>query len=86
MTKNNDTDTNDEVSEKGMTPKELANHFGTDPKTVRKFLRSIATERPGKGGRWTIPTEMLPELEERFAAWNTRSATVLSLDADDDES
>lgn len=86
MTKAHDNNTDTEETKGGMTPKELANQFGTDPKTIRKFLRSIATERPGKGGRWTIPTEMIPELEERFAAWNTRSATVLSLDADNDES
>lgn len=75
MTKNNDTKT--------ITPKELAQELETDPKTVRKFLRSISSERPNKGGRWAIPTEMVPELKERFASFGSRGATVLTLDDED---
>lgn len=69
-----------------ITPKELANELNTDPKTVRKFLRSLSSERPGKGGRWAIPTDMVEELADRFQAWNAKQATVLSIDEVDDES
>jgi hypothetical protein len=68
-----------------ITPKELATELNTDPKTVRKFLRSLSSERPGKGGRWAIPTDMVEELTDRFQAWNAKQATVLSIDEVDDE-
>lgn len=62
-----------------MTPKELAQELGTDPKTARKFLRSLTTDRAGKGGRWVIDPADLPALQERFANWNSRSTTTLSI-------
>lgn len=82
-TKQNPNAEENEATPATITPKELANRLGTDPKTVRKFLRSLASERPGKGGRWAIPTEMIPDLETKFSEWNSRSATVLTLDAED---
>lgn len=65
-----------------MTPKELAIELGTDPKTTRKFLRSLTTDRAGKGGRWVIDPADLPALKERFANWNSRTTTTLIIDAD----
>lgn len=62
-----------------MTPKELATELGTDPKTTRKFLRSLTTDRAGKGGRWVIEDSDLPILKERFANWNSRSTTTLTI-------
>lgn len=82
MTNDNDT-TTEETETNSLTPKELALHLGSDPKTVRKFLRSLTTERPGKGGRWVIQRSDLEALEARFENWNTRSATVLSIDDED---
>lgn len=63
-----------------LTPKELALELGTDPKTCRKFLRSLTSDRAGKGGRWVIDANDLDALKERFAAFNARKATILSLD------
>lgn len=39
-----------------LTPADLATELGTDPRTARKFLRSITPrdEQPGKGARWEI--------------------------------
>lgn len=62
-----------------MTPKELAQELDSDPKQVRKFLRSLTTDRAGKGGRWVIEDSDLPMLKERFANWNSRSTTTLSI-------
>lgn len=56
------------------TPKEIAGRFGTDPRTLRKFLRSDAkangTETPGKGSRWAIEARTLKSLQKRFNAWD----------------
>lgn len=66
-----------------LTPKALAAALGTDPKTCRRFLRSL-TERdaqPGKGNRWAIDASMLPLLTERFAAYQARKATLLTAES-----
>lgn len=62
-----------------ITPKDLAEMLGTDPKTVRKFLRSLTPERAGKGGRWAIDSELVPELETLFDSWTKGVATQFSL-------
>jgi len=70
--------------ENAITPKDLADLLGTDPKTVRKFLRSMTPERAGKGGRWVIPAEMVPALETRFADWKKAAATQFTLPVNDE--
>jgi hypothetical protein len=61
---------------KTLTPKEIAVDFGTDPKTLRKFLRSITPvdDRPGKGSRWSIPgnAKNLKSLRTQFDAWEIK--------------
>jgi transposase-like protein len=56
------------------TPKEIAQIFQTDPKTLRKFLRKDARdqgiETPGKGSRWAIEARKVKALQKRFDAWN----------------
>lgn len=68
-----------------MTPKELAAELGTDPKTCRKFLRSITDARAGKGGRWAIDSADLPALKERFATFQAHRTTMLVISDDDAE-
>ena len=65
-----------------LSPKELAAALDTDPKIVRKFLRSIIAEdnRPGKGSRWVLSADALPELTNRFNAWKTNRAKTVTLD------
>ncbi len=65
-----------------LTAKEIAAKFSTDPRTLRKFLRSDAkandTETPGKGARYAIAAKDLRSLKTRFNAWNaTKAAKVL---------
>lgn len=70
-----------------MTPKEIAVELGTDPKTCRRFLRKIANETPGKGGKWSIDAAMLPDLIARFETYRNRTTTTLNASniTDDDE-
>lgn len=57
-----------------LTPKEIAQRFDTDARTLRKFLRHEAkvnsTETPGKGSRWAIESKSVRSLQRRFNAWN----------------
>jgi hypothetical protein len=57
-----------------LTPKEIAQKWDTDARTLRKFLRTNAkaegVETPGKGGRWGIEAKSLRSLKTRFDAWN----------------
>ena len=52
--------------------KEVASHLKTDPKTLRRFLRSSAcTFKPvGSGGRYTFKPSDLEELSRDFRAWS----------------
>jgi len=48
---------------------ELAIELDTDPRTARKFMRSItpAEGQPGKGGRWGIEKREVRSLKSKFA-------------------
>jgi hypothetical protein len=53
-----------------ITPKEFAAKVESDPRTVRKFLRSIdRVESPGKGGRYAIEAKQVASLKKGFNAW-----------------
>jgi hypothetical protein len=55
-----------------MTPKEFALEVDSDPRTVRKFLRSEGM-RVGKGHRHEI--KATATLRKQFAAWNDARST-----------
>lgn len=65
-----------------VTPAELALAFGTDPKTMRRFLRNVTQAKAGKGGRWAIDAALVPELKARWESRNAASATVTELPVD----
>ena len=60
-----------------MTTKEAAELLGTDPRTLRKFLRAqvveaggkVGEDTPGKGKRYSLEADELPLLQERFDLW-----------------
>lgn len=57
-----------------LTPAELATELGTDARTARKFLRSVARTddkfvAPGKGGRWAIEKAQIRSLRSKYAKW-----------------
>lgn len=53
-----------------ITAKELAVACDTDPRTVRKFLRSHLDETPGKGSRYGIEKRQVKSLTKAFHAWD----------------
>lgn len=59
---------------KMMTTTELAAEFGTDSRTLRKFLRSDASgiESVGKGARYSLPSSKreIASLAKRYAKWD----------------
>lgn len=63
-----------------MTPAELADALGTDPKTCRKFLRSITPDRAGKGGRWVLDSDQTEMFARRFESWKLGRSTVFVLE------
>lgn len=62
------------------TTSEVAEKFGTTPRTLRKFLRSDARAAgqgdtlPGKGSRYAIEGKALAPLKKRFGAWQVAQA------------
>jgi hypothetical protein len=52
-----------------ITVTDLATELNTDPRTARKFLRSItpADAQPGKGSRWAIEKREVRSLKSKFA-------------------
>jgi predicted YcjX-like family ATPase len=61
-----------------MTTKDFAAAIGTDPKTLRKFLRDSTPteEHPGKGGRWVLPgtKTAITAAKKSFAKWSAEQA------------
>jgi hypothetical protein len=51
-----------------MTTREVAEAVGTDPRTLRKFLRS-RDMGVGAGSRYEFKADDLPELKKAFTAW-----------------
>lgn len=64
-----------------ISPKDFAELVGSDPKTVRRFLRSLTTDRANKGGRWEISTD---DVDALTARWNERAkGTTFAMRSDD---
>jgi predicted transcriptional regulator len=61
-----------------MTTKQFADAIGTDPKTLRKYLRDSTPrdEQPGKGGRWVLPGSKtaISAARKGFAKWQKEQA------------
>lgn len=55
-----------------ITPAEFAQKLGSDPRTVRKFLRSEAgmNSRVGKGSRWALESKQIASLTKKFRKWD----------------
>lgn len=70
-----------------ITVSELATELNTDPRTARKFLRSItpAENHPGKGSRWSIEKREVRSLKSKFAAFQKAAADRAEARAQGDE-
>ena len=60
---------------------DFATALEANPRTVRKFLRSVTPveDQPGKGGRWQIEKKDLRSLKKKFETYieeHTRQAEV----------
>ena len=78
------------------TTKEAAEKLGTEPRTLRKFLRSetveaggtVGEDTPGKGGRYSLEAKEFRSLQKRFNAWSeahTRSADEIEEASDEED-
>lgn len=62
------------------TTTEVAEKFGTTPRTLRKFLRADARANdaadalPGKGSRYAIEGKDLTKMKSRFKKWHDAEA------------
>lgn len=61
-----------------MTTRAFADAIGTDPKTLRKFLRASTPrdQHPGKGGRWSLPADKrsIARARKDFLTWQAEEA------------
>jgi hypothetical protein len=69
-----------------ITPKEFAAKVNSDPRTVRKFLRSPAgmNDRVGKGSRWAIESKQVASLSKKFAKWDEARKTAADAPSTDE--
>lgn len=63
-----------------ITPSDLAKRCNTDPKTMRRFMRSLTDERANKGGRWALTPEVADALCERFMSRKSSGAVTFKID------
>jgi hypothetical protein len=79
-----------------LTTKEISEKLGTEPRTLRKFLRAEVLEQggkigentPGKGGRYSIEAKEFRSLQKRFEKWSeahTRSADEIEEASDEED-
>lgn len=54
---------------KTVTAKELAAEYGTDPRTVRKFLRKQGLG-VGQGARYSLDARTVRALRSKFSKWD----------------
>ena len=54
-----------------LSAKEVAVQFGTDARTLRKFLRATTPkdDQPGQGNRWSVDEDELKALRKKFDEW-----------------
>lgn len=76
------------MATKTLTVKEVAEKFGTDGRTLRKFLRhevkqaggTIGEDTPGKGRRYSLEAKEVTAMRKRFNAWNAPKAVEAEVD------
>lgn len=66
-----------------ITTREAADKVGTDPKTLRVFLRaSTDYEAVGSGSRYSFTAKDIPTLKSRFNKWEKERAAAKQAKAD----
>lgn len=61
-----------------LTPKEIAQKWDSDAKTVRRFLRSSdgLNMKVGKGQRWAVEATQVRKLKGTFSKWLKEQAKL----------
>ena len=75
------------IMSKVLTTAEVAERLDTDPRTLRKFLRSGEgfDMKVGKGHRWAIEAKDVRSLKSRFTKWDAaRTAPAAEVDENAD--
>lgn len=75
-----------DAEETTFTAKQLARKMNTDPKTLRKFLRSkdSPVEAVGQGGRYEFDAPSAKLIADAFKSWGGVKPTKLKTDTQDD--
>jgi len=82
--------TNTEVTEvtetesNTLSAKDLATELGTDPKSFRRWLRTLTSSRAGKGGRWVFDDEAADAIRHAWLTRSTKGTTPELAEADAD--
>jgi predicted transcriptional regulator len=69
-----------------LNTKEVARELGTDPKTLRRFIRAhvksqggtVGEDTPGQGGRYSFDEEDVPKMGELFEEWLAKKAAKVT--------
>lgn len=64
------------MTDKTITPNELAAEMGISPKNLRRFMRSIFDERAGSGNRYALTPEIVAEIKRRHREGNRKVVTL----------
>lgn len=69
-----------------MTTAQFAEKLHTDPRTARKFLRSVTDKenQPGKGSRWVLDTKDLPAQRKAFKVWDEARRQAAATQVEDE--
>lgn len=61
-----------------LTTRQVAEKLDTDPRVLRRFLRSETSGRDkvGKGKRYEFSAPQIPALKKKFAAWEATDRKV----------
>lgn len=74
-----------------LTTAEVATELGTDPRTLRKFLRATTPKdaQPGKGSRYSLKGDArsIQSMKKKFIAWQAEveAARNAATDEGDDD-
>lgn len=63
-----------------MNTKELAIELNTEPKTLRRFLRTVLPKdtQPGRGSRYDFDTDAVAALKDAFASYTAKAARTIT--------
>jgi hypothetical protein len=74
---NDEVETDEVETVESLSTKDVASQVGTDPKTLRRFLRAsvraaggtVGEDTPGQGGRYSFVQEDVEGIKAQFSEW-----------------